>query len=181
MRKKSGFTLFELLVAVAIIALLATIVVPILRWDRPKEIREKFISQLNKLTGHAWRNAITTTKVQQIFFHFGNKEVLLKAEGKKDKYGKTQYVPVTMAAVKTKIKIPEQLELKNFYINREDRAGIVGKSGEVWFYITEGISQEVVINFLDKEDKIKLRKRPVGLVLNPFSAQFEVYDEFKRP
>ena len=181
MYKKPGFTLVELMVAVAIIALLATVAVFNVRRDRPKETRERFVSQLNNLTGYAWRNAITTNKVQQVLFHFGKRQVSVLQESEKDKYGKTKYVPPKAAPIKTTIKIPEQLELRNFYINGEDRAEVVGKSGEAWFYITEGLSQEVIINFLDKKDTVNRRKRAVGLVLNPFSAQFEAYDEFKTP
>ncbi|MFC1843129.1 type II secretion system protein [Candidatus Dependentiae bacterium] len=185
MIRKSGFSLLELLVAIAILGLLATIVVPMIRRSRPQEVREKFINNLNKLTSFAWQNAIKTQKVYKVNFNFGKKEIFLSVESEKDKYGAMQYLPVKRAYIKTKMTIPAQLELKNFYVEKKDLAGEIGKSGsksgDAWFFITDGVSQTVVINFFDNQDRIDRAKRPVSLVLNPFSAQFEVYDEFKKP
>jgi len=183
MYKKSGFSLLELLVAIAILGLLATVVIPNLTTSKPKEEREKFIASLNSLVGFAWQNAIMTKKAQKVEFHFGKKIInLFETTGQTDKYGKLSWQPIKRAYIKTLLKIPEQLELKNFYVEMKDLSGTIGKTGEGWFFISPGgISQEVVLNFFDSKDKIRTKKRPIGLVINPFSAQFEVYDEFKRP
>jgi len=187
MCNKSGFTLLEILVAVAIFALLATFVVPRLFVSKPKEVREKFIGQLNSLMNFAWQNAMFSGKVHEVAFSFKKKQVFLKRAGEKDKYGKVKYMPVKRMNIKTEIKIPSQFEFRNFYINSKgtnmiDAMPTAGKEGEVFFFvIPDGLSQEVVINFFDAKDKIARRKRAFSLVLNPFSAQFEVYDEFKKP
>ena len=56
------------------------------------------------------------------------------------------------------------------------------KSGSVWFYIIpEGMTQDVVLNFIDTNDAYDGHPRQVGLVLNPFTAQFKEYDEFQKP
>jgi len=182
MCKKSGFTLLEIVVAIAIIGLLATVVIPNLTTSKPKEEREKFISRLNSLVGFAWQNAIVARKTQKVEFNFDKKLVTVFQAGPTDKYGKVIWEPVKRAYIKTVIKIPDQLELKNFYIEGEDKVAKLGALQSVWFAISAGgISQEVVINFLDNKDKIGRKKRPVGLVINPFSAQFEVYNEFAKP
>jgi hypothetical protein len=59
----------------------------------------------------------------------------------------------------------------------------VGRSSDkVWFFvIPEGLTQAVTINLFDTKDLLQNKKpRPVGLVLNPFSAQFSVYDQFQK-
>ena len=44
------------------------------------------------------------------------------------------------------------------------------------------MTQDVIINFYDTKDVLPDESpRPVGLVLNPFSAQLKEYDTFKKP
>lgn len=183
MHKKLGFTFIEILVAVAIIGLLATIVVPNLRRSKAKDARDKFISELNSLTGFAMQNAIKTKKVHQIFFDFAKKDVYLNIATEKDNSGNMKYVPVTRAYVKNNIKMTDHLELKNFYVEGKDEVGklLAGTGGTVYFLVGDGVCQNIVINYLVANDKSDRNKKPIGLVLNPFSAQFEKYDEFKKP
>jgi len=186
MCKKTGFTLLEILVAIAVLGVLATVVVPNLWPARPRADRDAFITRLGSLVKFSWQNAIVTGKIHKVHFNFAKKEVsLFLASGKKDKSGKATFVPVKRSYIKTSIKILEQLEVKNFYVEGFDEMGRFEtgrKTEEVWFFvIPEGLVQSVIINLLDKKDKVAGRSRNVSLVLNPFSAQFEVYDTFKKP
>jgi len=183
---KSGFTLLEILVAIVIIGLLATFVAPRLFVSKPKEVREKFIGQLNTLINFAWQNAMFTNKVHEVVFSFEKKRVYLKIAQEEKTSRSPKYVPIKREYAKTEIKIPSQLEFRNFYINSIGTKMIdamsAAKSGEAYFYIVpDGLSQAVIINFFDTKERVARKKRPFSLVLNPFSAQFELYDEFKRP
>ena len=181
---KSGFSLLELVVAIAIIGLMAAVIVPQLRRPGPKEERKQFISQLNALTKFAWQNAITSGKIQQIDFDFEKKVVsILQASGKKKKDGKLPVVPLEKKYTRTKIKIPEQLVVINFYIEGFDETTrSPGPLLGAYFYIVpEGLAQSVVINFVATKEKVAGKAKEVGLILNPFSAQFEVYGTFKKP
>jgi prepilin-type N-terminal cleavage/methylation domain-containing protein len=185
MHKKSGFSLLEIMVAVVIIGLLAAIVIPNLGRSKARQERDKFISELNSLTGFALQNAVKTKKLHQVLFNFGKKEIYLNIATEKDKYGKMQYVQVKRSYVKNIVKMIDQLELKNFYVEGKDLAGTISsssKAGESWFFVSDGICQTVIINYLDNnQEKSGRNKLQLGLVLNPFSAQFEVFDEFKKP
>jgi hypothetical protein len=56
------------------------------------------------------------------------------------------------------------------------------KTEEMWFYVIPGgMAQDVIINFIDTKDLYNNAPRSVGLVLNPFSAQFKIYDTFQKP
>ena len=57
-----------------------------------------------------------------------------------------------------------------------------GTTDNVWFFIIpDGLTQEVTINFVDYDDMLPNGDaRQFGLVLNPFSAQFKLYDTFKQ-
>ena len=186
MQIKSGFSLIEIMVAIVIIGIVAAIVVPNLGKSKARQERDKFISELNALTGFALHNAVKTKKLHQVFFDFaeGKREIYLKIFTQKDKYGKDEWAPVTRSYVKNFVKMIDQLELKNFYVEGKDEVGKLssGKGGNVYIYVSDGICQNVVINYLDNnQEKSGRNKLPLGLVLNPFSAQFEVFDEFKKP
>ena len=178
--KKNGFTLLEILVAILILGLLAAIVPPLLRTAQPAAERKKFITQLNALMKFAWTNAITTGKTHRVTFFWDKNLVQVGFDDKKKNKG----IPIPGTYFDTTIKIPKQLEVKNFYIEgKDERARHAGGSKEIWFFVyPQGMCQSVVINMFDIKDKINDRRnRPVSLVLNPFTAQFEVYNVFKKP
>lgn len=181
---KNGFTLIEIMVAIMIIGLMATIVVPQL-WRRAAGYeRKQFIGKLSALTRFAKQQALTKNHVQQLFFDLkaGTITIKEKAEGK-DGQGEQQFVPLKGAAFATSIKIPAQLQIKQFLIEGSDAmSAFSGKPTErIWFFIIpEGLSQNVIINMIDTKQLFNGKPRPIGLVLNPFTVQFKVYDEFQK-
>lgn len=181
---RPGFTLIELLVVIALLGMVMAIVVPRLAVKSPKQEREAFVAQLNRLVGFAWQNALRSGKTQAVDFDFKtNKITVEQSTGQKDEKGLPITKPVTRDYRATAIKIPDQFEIRNFFIDGDDeverfRSGISG----AFFYITpEGLAQSVVINFVDKKGKRAGRSQPIGLVLNPFSAQFKAYGRFQEP
>ncbi len=78
---------------------------------------------------------------------------------------------------------PKNLEIKNFYVEGSDEMErIAGRpDGKIWFFVVpSGLAQNVIINFIDTLDRVNNKPRTIGLVLNPFSAQFKVYDTFQK-
>lgn len=187
---KQGFTLLELLVAMAIIGIMATFIIPNLQRSRPGYERKNFFAQLNALTQYGKQQAIVTNKVQQVLFDFKTGVVQLLQEGAsgapKDSTGQPVFELVKAISVNTTLPIPDSLEIKNFYIEGtgfDEMTKFVGrKAGQVWFYIVaEGLAQEVIINIIDTKDETYDGKpRQFGLVLNPFTVQFKEYDTFQK-
>ena len=179
-----AFTLIELMVAIALVALLATIVVPNFFRSNLGYERRNFIAELNSLVRYGQQHAIITGRIQQIFVEVGKSIELRSATGKKDVKGQDEYKLAQRQYVNTKIAIPSSIDIKNFVIEGFDAMDEYAqrKTGNVWFFIVpEGLTQEVIINFLDTNDKMYNGKpRPVGLVLNPFTAQFKEYDTFQK-
>lgn len=182
---RPGFSLIELVVAIGLLVLVAAVVVPRLGMRNPKQEREQFIAQLNGLTKFAWQNAITSRKTHQIDFDLQKKVVtILQDSGAEKKDGKLQTVPLQKSHERTSIKIPPQLLVKNFYIEGFDEmTSRTGKeiTGAYFYIIPEGLTQSVIINIVDTKERIVGRGKEIGLVLNPFSAQFKVYGTFKQP
>lgn len=184
MKNNSGFGLLEIMIAIAIIGLAMAVVVPNYQGRQPKYEREQFIAQLNGLVGFARQNAIMTNNVHKVVFKFDERRAWLEAATGAQKDSESEFAPIKSSSQRARISWPEQFSFKNFFIERFDElARFSGRATEeIWFFvIPEGLAQEVVINFNDTKDKINRKPRPVGLVLNPFNAQFKVYDAFAQP
>ncbi len=176
---KHGFTLIEILVAIVIMGLLATILVPNLAPKRPAQERKEFVAQLNALVRLAWHNAISTHAVHKIVFDLKQERVFIEMEqeDKKDAAGEPLFKPLTGSYIASSMRWPaDRYVVKNFFIEGFDemrRFGGDKKTVETWFYIVpDGLTQEVTINLLDMNDMRNDKPVQVGLVLNPFKAQF---------
>lgn len=179
--KKSGFTLLEILIAIAIIASLMTLIPYV--GKKPRYEREEFIARLNSLCQFAWQQALITRKLHSVKFDFNKHVVTVQRDtGERDADGLPKTEPTK--GPRSKFTYPAHLEIKQFFIEDSDEmkgAGSGSKTSTAFFYIIpEGLTQEVTINFIDKKDSIDGKARTVGLVLNPFTAQFKVYDKFAK-
>lgn len=184
-KSKHGFTLIELMITIAIVAILSAVVIPNMTRSRIGYERKSFIAELNALLKYAQSHAIITYTNQQIVLDLKNHIMELREQtDKKDPKGEILYKKVPGAYVNTTVKIPENIDVKNFIIEGFDEMGrsVTKKTGEVWFFIVpEGMAQEVTMNFVDRNDRLYNDKpRPIGLVLNPFTAQFKEYDSFQK-
>ena len=186
---RPGFSLIELLVAIALMGVVAAIVIPNLQRRGPKQKREQFVVRLNLLAAFARQQAIVSNKIQRIEFDLSSKRkrvALTQATGKKDDRGKPLFLPVKRAYIKTTVAIPASFSFKQFFIEGYDeiaRHRVGKKTTSIWFFIVpDGLSQSVVINFVNTKEKIAPGKfKSVGLVLNPFMVQFKAYDTFQKP
>jgi len=178
---KKGFTLLEILVAIALIVIMATILVPNLGRQIPGYERRQIISQLNALTRLAWHNAIITNKIHKVVFNTEKNNVHLEiAQDTYNEQGEPLFKPLKEAYVKASIYWPDRFQIKNFFIEGFDEMNRFGggrKTTQTWFFIVpEGLAQEVTINLLDTREMVDNKPQQIGLVLNPFTAQFNVYE-----
>lgn len=200
--KKSGFSLIELAIVIAILGIVALAIVPTMR--SPKSVSPKeFVAKLNTLMQAAWQQALMTNNVQKVFFDFTKKKITLqelassdKSDGKTDEQKK--FVPVTATYLTSELAIPAGYNFNNFYIEKKDQMRIAGERTTAWFFlVSEGLAQEVIINGFDRGDAetassaqtrgVETRSvetrgvERFSFVLNPFSAQFTYYDKFQTP
>jgi hypothetical protein len=172
-----------MIVVIAIVALLAAIAIPNFQGRAPRYEREQFIARLNALCRLAQQQALVTHKLHRIRFDFGKKIAAVEVGEQQDKK-EPVFVPVKRAYMRASVDVPERYDIRQLFIERVDemqRFGGGRKTGEVWFYIVpEGLAQTVIINFVDKKDLVAGKPRQIGLVLNPFTAQFKAYDTFQK-
>ncbi len=185
MNKSSGFSLLELLVVIAIMGILGAIIMPNINRSTPRYEREEFIARFNALVQYGWQQALATHKMQRINVDVGKKMLTLAEDsGGKDRSGEIVFKPNPNAVQETFCPIPDQIVIKQFFIEGFDMMAKFSRSktASVWFYIIpEGMVQDVVINGMDTKDTHGDQPRAFGLVLNPFTAQFRIYDEFQKP
>lgn len=181
---KQGFTLIEIMIVIFIMGLMARIIVPNFQQRTPRYERQQFIARLNALCRFAWQQAVSHRALTRVFFDFEKRDVVVQeqinpAQGEDDKNfrvakGDPDHVHFSWAP---------QFAFRNLFIEGFDEMSRYAgsKTGKSWFYITPtGIAQQVTINVSDTKDKRDNKMRPIGLVLNPFTAEFKVYDEFKK-
>ncbi len=180
--KRKGFTFLELIVVIAILALVATISVPPLRRLLPGYEQRAFISNLNTLLATARDNALLTQKIHRVVFNIAEHTVIMEQQTEK-KGPDDQYIfePVVYPYGATSINWPADLfEIKNFYIDSRDEMRLtVGQAAKqkVWFFvIPEGLAQQVTMNLINLP-----REKELSLVLNPFSVQMSEYEKFMQP
>jgi prepilin-type N-terminal cleavage/methylation domain-containing protein len=185
MNKKYGFSLLEILIVVALIGVLGAAVMPNLKRSTPRYEREEFIARFNALAQLAWQQALITNKAQQISVDVEKKVIfLLSATGDIDRAGEPVFKAPMGLVRDTSLPIPDQIVFKHVFVEGFDMMGkFTGKkTAEIWFYVVpEGMAQDVIVNFVDTKDTKNDAPRPVGLVLNPFNAQFRIYDAFQKP
>lgn len=180
-----GFTLLELLVVLAIAGILMAVVVPNFQNMLPGKERKLFIVKLNGLMRLAWQRALVERKTQKIAFDFDKRLIWLESATGAIKDGSPEFARAKGSYIPTSLKIPKVLDIKNFIIEGFDEMSRYGggrKTTESWFFvIPDGLAQAVTINFLDMGNRNGAGKpRQFGLVLNPFNAQFKVYDSFQK-
>jgi prepilin-type N-terminal cleavage/methylation domain-containing protein len=178
-----GFTLIEILVAIAIIGFMATVIVPNLTGPSAATERKSFIAAANGLLFIGWQQALITHKIHTATFDFNKKKVFIEIVENIDNPSNPKLAPVKIDYQKTSIDLPEQFEVQNFYIEGYDEVKQSAGRTVFFFYIMpDGMAQDVVINLVDTKDVMPDKSpRRVGLVLNPFSVQLKEYDTFKNP
>jgi prepilin-type N-terminal cleavage/methylation domain-containing protein len=183
MKAAPAFALIEVLIAIAIIAILASIVVPNFQARQPRYERELFIARLNSLVYVAWQQAIMTRAVHKVSFNFSRKVISIAREVVSNSPKKEpEFKPVTGQFFQTTLRLPENIKIQQFILEGFDEMKrSTGQTNEVWFFIIpDGLTQMVTINALDMRDTTRNKPRQFSLVLNPFNAQFMPYDTFQK-
>lgn len=175
---KQGFTLLEVLFVMLIIGVLSAMIIPNFAGRGPRYEREQFIARLNAITQFAQQQAIAQHKMHKVNFDFERRRVHIEvAEDIQPKKGELKAKPVR--GIGSSFTWQPQFEIKQFFIEHINEMSDRKIKSAYFVVMPQGLTQEVTINLFDTKDTIDNRPRKVGLVLNPFSAQFKVYDTFQ--
>lgn len=168
----NGFTLLEIIIAIALLALVSALVVPRIR-RQPLPLAQRFEHQLNSMLQLTKTNAMTTQKLHRIKFDFKKNIATVEiVDDKKDSQGKNVFSPLSIPYVKTSFPLDPDLTVERFVVNGKNlmlRSDDLEYTG-MWFYITaEGIVQDVEIGLYDQE-----KKQNLTIKINPFFCKAEL-------
>lgn len=173
------------MVVIAIIGIISAVVVPNIGQFLPRYNREQVISRLNALVQLGWQRALSSHKLHRVTFDMAKHRVTLEGETPQKKDGQAVFAPLGTSLLASGFEWPRELEIKQFFIEGFDEMSRFAgnrKTAEIWFYIIpNGLTQEVIINITDTAQTGGKTPRQIGLVLNPFRAEFEVHDAFAKP
>lgn len=184
---QKGVSLVELMIAMAIIGIMGALIVPNMTQRGPRYERKQFITRLSQLTQLAWQRAISYQRVHAVVFDLNQHKVWLEVEtDTRDREGNMilKSIPTTGYG-RTSFVWPDHIIFEQFFIEGYDelsRAGRGSTTEKIWFYVVpDGLAQQVIINAFDKKELRQRKSLEFSLVLNPFTARFQVYDAFKQP
>lgn len=184
---KPGFGLLEVLLALTIFGLVASVAIPNYMRQQAGYERKKFVTSLNALMSEVFQLGLMEEKIERVKFDLKQRSIIVEQET--DSYtdeGTKIFKPIALHYVDTKYQWPETFDFKQFFVKRQDEMlarGVHGDTDEVWFYVMpSGMAQEVIINILDSKDEtVDKDGIEMSLVLNPFTLQFRRYDDFQIP
>lgn len=182
---RSGFSLIELLIVMALLGVMAMVIAPLLKGRDFDQERVSFVLQLNAFIAGAQYNAIASGKVSRVVFDLKKSQVYIEEQGLgRDETGQDKYELVQVPYNETFFEWDSHhFKLVDFWVNGNNELAGGKDSEKTWFYIVpDGIAQVVIINLRDlisSEGYNDLGE--YSLVLNPFAVQFKLYESFKQP
>ena len=184
---QKGFTLVQLVVGLALIALIGGIAAPNIFKRMPQYERDTFYETLNSLARQTWIRALQTGHVHKITFNLAMRTIQVEEKTDAvDHEDKPLFERVLINVVHSNYQWPDHYEIKQFYVEGVDEVGRHGAEKtmeDIWFFIVpEGMAQEVILNILDTKDTSQNSDgKEFSLVLNPFRVQFEEFMEYQNP
>lgn len=179
-----GFSVLELTVVFALLALLGAFVVPNLFRAKQGAQRKEFLSSFEQLVQDAVVRSITMNKVHQIFIDIAHEVIQLREYNpqsiEQSEYKK--FVLVKDANYMTEIKFLKRCQIKDFFINgvQELRPGTA--SLDLGFYVMQdGTSQAIIANCIDQDEDGIEPEVKFSIVINPFYARILVHETFQTP
>lgn len=181
--QQSGFSLLELMIVFALIAMLGALVVPNIFRVKPAAVQKEFLSSLDSLIQQTVARSVMEQKVHQIYFNIQEELVQVREKDAKsiERSIHKQFSEVKDTQYTTRIPFSKNFKIKNFFINGIDEVNHAAQLEDVLFYIMpDGTSQPVVVN-ITYEHEYAARDSNFSFVINPFYARMSVYETFQAP
>lgn len=178
---KKAFTLIEILVAIVVIAVMATIVSVKLFKRKPESDFSFVLNEFNNIIAIARQEAIANQKVYRVSFK-SNKEsqdyILIEQEYlNPEKIEQKLYKEIKLTYAKTKYVLPEEIKFYEFFQNKKEI--FEENRGQAFCFVTPtGLVQPALIHVTKKQDENLLK---ASFNLLPFFGKFEFYDGFIKP
>ncbi len=181
---QSGFSLLELTVVFAVIALLGAFVVPNLFRAKQGAQRKEFLSSFESLLKDAVLLSIVENKMHQIFIDITHEVIQTRAYDKNSIETKQykKFARVLHQNYVTEIKFPKRFVIKDFFINGVQEFSPGNATSDVGFYVMpDGTSQAIIANCIDQDEDSIESEVKFSFTINPFYARMSVHETFQTP
>lgn len=181
--QQSGFSLLELMIVFALLAMLGALVVPNIFRVKPAAVQKEFLSSLDSLIQQTVARSVMEQKVHQVYFNIKEELVQMREKDPKSIERSThkQFTQVKDAQYITQIAFSKDFKIKNFFINGIDEVNHAAQLEDVLFYIMpDGTSQPVAVNIIHEHENAA-QDSNFSFVINPFYARMSVYETFQAP
>ena len=184
---KPGFSLIEIMIAIALVAVLLALAVPNLLGRKAVQERKAFPTQLNTIMSEVWLRGLETGKIHKVNFDLEHRNIQVSEQTDKvDGEKKLVFEPIKLHFSFNNYTWPESFDIQQIYVQKIDEiasGGLSRKTENILFYVmTDGMTQEVIINGIDQPDNQSEKDaKQFSIVLNPFTAQCVMYDTFQKP
>lgn len=176
-----GISFIEILITLLILGVITTFVIPTFLSRGAKTPKKLFCAEFSVLMQETLTQSIVNNKIHQVFFDFNNHKIIVKSHEPRQ-VGTTEhdkFVPIPQDSFPKPIKIPDTLNIKNFFINGKDDFASGGNLDTIWFYVMpNGTSQSIILNIEDTESA---SQNKFAITINPFYSQVKEYDTFQQP
>lgn len=179
---KVGVSLIEILILLLIVSIFATSVIPTFVNKQRDAVKKDFIANFTTLMKDSLYQAITTSKVHQIYFDFNQNQIIPKVQDLSvDAQSKhSKFKPISNNS-NASIAIPQHITVRNFFIQNEDELSNKSKLDDAWFYIMpDGTSQSIIMN-LEYSDPESQDIEQFAITINPFYSQVTQHETFQKP
>ena len=189
--QQQGFSLFEMLIVLALLALLGAFVVPNLFRTKQGAQRKEFLTSFEILLKDAVLRSIMKNLVHQIYIDLVKGVVQIRVydpQSIETNYHK-KFIPLNDAQYVTMVPSAQQknldlrhFKIKNFFINGIEELQAGTATLDIMFYIMpDGTSQAIIANMVEEDEQGIQPDVQFSYEINPFNARMSVYDTFQTP
>jgi prepilin-type N-terminal cleavage/methylation domain-containing protein len=181
---RNGFSLIEMMIVIALIATMATLILPRMIGRQPSTEWPSIVDDLNNLVIFARQEAISSQGIYRLTFKsvIEGRDLVLIEQEKKDPEKPQQkiYEQVSSSYLKTRYKFPEAVKIKALYAGREEMLSDNKGTGHCYI-ISDGLVQDVFLHLTRTPNEKDKKEINVTLKMMPFFGRFELLDGFIRP
>jgi len=180
--RSAGFTLFEMLIVIAVIAFMAAMILPRLGRRDPKAEWSHLVNTLNNIVYFTRQQAISDHKEYRLRFQRGREEqpIVVTIEEERpdpDKPGTLTYQQSSFPTFPARHELHPSFRLRGVYQTGVDQ--LEENKGNAYCYIvSNGLVQETMIHMAHVVARVE---KQMTLKVKPFFGRFELHKGFVKP
>lgn len=173
MRTATGFSLLEILIALLIVGIAASFVMPRLVRRSPNTEWSHVHEEMNNMLYYARQEAITTQKIHRLVFDQKKKVCFVEVEDGKDAKGRAKFAASRSYYFTSSYDLPEQITLTSVVLKKKNLLAENKKRQAFCYVVPHGLVQNVTVMFERSGIGDEAQAAHLKLRLEPFLGTFD--------